>query len=127
MLRRSAAFALVVSSFLGGCENSQQNPMHAVMIQPNVTNHVTGNALAHIDAAGHFVLEAPRAPDDLPIISPERARELAAAFLRTWGESHAGVWEHQRGAPISTGTLQVASRIYFAASPHGRFPDGYHP
>jgi hypothetical protein len=124
---RSSGCAMMVISVLCGCDSEQQNPVQAVMTQPNVTLHVTGNALAHIDGTGRFVLEDPRGPDGIPIISPERAKELAAAFLRTWGESHSGVWEHQRGAPLSTGSMRVAPRVYFAATPHSRFPDGYHP
>ena len=110
-----------------GCTPDRSNPMQPSRTPPSVRGLVAGDALDHLDAAGRFILSSPEAPDAQPIISPERARDLAVAFLQTWGESHQLVWERQRGAPLNLGELRPASRVFYAESPHGRVPDGFHP
>jgi len=91
----------------------------------DVRAHVSGPAASNLRDGG-FRLAPARAPDDVAIISTAQARDLAAAFLRTWGHSHQPVWESQRGAPINVGTLRLSPETYFALTPHARFPDGYH-
>lgn len=94
---------------------------------PSVTRCVTAAALEHVDASGRFILPLPWAPDDIPIITPERAREFARVFMRTRGEAYRPVWERQRGGqPLPLGSPELAERMYFAVTPLGRFPDGYH-
>ncbi|HEU4557644.1 MAG TPA: hypothetical protein VFS20_07330 [Longimicrobium sp.] len=92
-----------------------------------MTGYVTAAALEHVDARGRFILPLPWAPDNIPIITPERAREFARAFMRTRGEAHRPMWERQRGGqPLPLGSPELAERMYFAVTPLGRFPDGYH-
>jgi hypothetical protein len=95
-------------------------------VPPDLQAYVSPTAAGQIGPDGRFLLATPRAPDDIAIITPDRARELAIAFLHTWGHSHADVWKHQRGSAINPGSLQLIDRVYFARSPHGRFPDGHH-
>jgi hypothetical protein len=93
---------------------------------PSIRGFVTGKALAALDEKGLFIMPTPRAPDDIPIISPARAVELAAGFIHTWGESFSPVWEQGAGGEVAWATLTSSPRVYFAATPFARFPDGFH-
>jgi hypothetical protein len=94
---------------------------------PNLEAYVTGSAAASLDAQGRFNLAAAVAPGVRPIISAERAGELALAAVRSWGPSLSGAWNKERGEPISLSNLQVGPRTLFARTPYGAFPEGYHP
>ncbi|HLL84938.1 MAG TPA: hypothetical protein VK420_19875, partial [Longimicrobium sp.] len=75
-----------------------------------------------------FRLAAAKAPDDIPIITPGRARELAHAFLRSWGHGSVQRWGWERGGTLNPDAVTSSSRVYFAQSPLGRIPDDlYHP
>lgn len=118
---------VLLITIIAACDETHVSPVDPERTPPSVTRYVTGAALEHVDASGRFILPPPRAPDDIQIVTPERAHELALAFMRTWGEPYKGTWEHQRGGqPLSLGSLKLADRVYFAVTPHGRFPDGYH-
>lgn len=95
-------------------------------VPPELQACVSQEAARQIGPDGRFLLPTPRAPDDVPILTPDRARELARAFLATWGHAHAEVWTRQRGSALDVGDLHLSDRVYFAQSPHGRFPDGHH-
>jgi hypothetical protein len=94
---------------------------------PPVAKYLTAE-LAEQMSGGHLQLAAPRAPDDIPIISPDRARDLARAFLHSWGRETVSRWAWERGTPIDQGSITPGDRVYFARTPHGRLPDDlYHP
>lgn len=77
---------------------------------------------------GKFVLATPEAVNGIPIISAERARALATAYLHTWGSTMIPLWAWERDVPLSSGAVAPGSRIFFAQTPYGRFPgDLYHP
>jgi hypothetical protein len=111
---------------LAGCETAREAPTSIVTMTTDARDYVTGEAAAHLDRSGRFILGPPRPPADIPIISPERARELALAYLRTWGQSAAEVWSEQAGRRIEPGHLKLADRVYYADTPHGRIADGIH-
>jgi hypothetical protein len=94
---------------------------------PRLSQFVTGNAAAALDAEGRFSLADPSAPGNRPIIKAERAGELALSYVRSFGPSLKGVWEEERGAPIDINTLRADGRILYAATPYGAFPSGFHP
>ena len=108
------------------CDAERSTPTEAKSRGPDVRALVTGDAAGHLDANGRFVLPSPTPPADIPIISPERARELAVAYLRTWGPSASEIWSGKRGRRIEPSDREV-SRVYYADTPHHRIPDGYHP
>jgi|GEM_PF-2417491 hypothetical protein len=116
--------ALALSA--AACERFADSPTETRM--PDVSPYVTASLAEQLTPDGRFRFAAPRAPDDIPIITPERAGELASAFLRTWGPSVVPRWAWERNSPIDLGSLSPSSRVYFAHSPHGRLPDDlYHP
>ncbi|HEX8431993.1 MAG TPA: hypothetical protein VF625_11920, partial [Longimicrobium sp.] len=117
---------LAVALSAAACERFADSPTEARM--PDVSPYVTTEVAEQLTLEGRFRFPTPRAPDDIPIISEGRARELAVAFLRTWGHSVVPRWAWERNSPIDAGSLSPASRVYFAHSPHGRLPDDlYHP
>jgi hypothetical protein len=89
--------------------------------------YVTGDAAAALNGEGRFSFAAPSPPDSRPIITAERAAELALASLRTWGPSFHDEWVAERGRAFDMQNLTADSRVLFVKSPYGRFPDGYHP
>lgn len=109
---------------VGGCEASR-SPVSP--LPPVVTAIVSEDVARSLDANGRFVLPAPEAPDSSPIISEIRARQLAAAYLQSFGIFHAQTWARQRGARIDLAELTVGPRVYFATTPYGPVPAGLHP
>jgi hypothetical protein len=89
--------------------------------------YVAGDAAHALSPHGRFALDPPRAPDEIPIISADRARELARAYVRTWGQLLERRWSEEGGITIEANRLQAQDRVYFADTPYGRFPDGFHP
>lgn len=112
---------------LAGCD---QNEPSATLLPPssaNLSKYVTGQAAQSLNARGEFEIPGPPAAPDAPIISKERAGDLAVAFVRTWGRFYVKDWMRQHGASINLEGLQVDPRIHYVDSPYGHFPDGYHP
>lgn len=123
--RRVAATAALLL-FLSACDDPDRH-IAGPIAPPNLQAYVTGSAAASLNAQGLFNLAAPVAPGARPIISAERAGELALAAVRSWGPSLNGAWNEERGEPISLSHLQVGPRTLFARTPYGAFPGGYHP
>jgi hypothetical protein len=94
---------------------------------PDIRAYVTAEAATNIDPTGHFILEGPQAPDDLPMIDAERARALAIAEMKTYHRFFLPQYEKEHGAPIDLKSLEVDPRILFVQTPYARVPDGYHP
>lgn len=95
---------------------------------PDVKPYVTEQVAKQLTPEGRFQLALARAPDDIPIITAERARELARGYLRSWGPASVPRWAWERGGSLDPGAITPASRIYFAQTPLGRIPDDlYHP
>jgi len=126
-MRVAVVASLLLALLSSGCESSRPTSTASEAAVPNIRSYVAGEAAERLDANGSFALDLPRPPADIPIVSPGRARELAKAYLRTWGPSAAEVWSAQSGRRIECGALEVSPRVYYADTPHGRIPDGYHP
>ena len=94
---------------------------------PKIAPLVTGDAANALQSNGQFAADPGDSPDGTPIISEGRARALAMAYVRAYGRTFHKAWEEQRGAPIDLTTLVVGPRIYFAHTPYGAFPSGFHP
>ena len=95
---------------------------------PDVSSYVSDQLATQLTAEGRFQLAPAKAPDDIPIITQERARELARAYLRSWGQSSVPRWAWERGGSLEAARVAPSSRAYFAQSPLGRIPDDlYHP
>jgi hypothetical protein len=124
---RCFTVSAIALALLAACDAPETSVTGLRAAPPNIHRFVTGQAAASLGADGRFALAAPAAPDDRPIISAERAGELALASVRTWGPSLHQAWERERGGPIDLASLRVGGRILFARSPYGKFPDGYHP
>jgi hypothetical protein len=93
-----------------------------------VNAYVSAQLKEHLTPDGRFRLAPAQAPDDIPIITPDRARELARAYLRTWGPGSVQRWGWERGGTLDADAVEPSSRVYFARSPLGRVPDDlYHP
>lgn len=118
---------VAAATLLAGCDTPQAPIAGPGAAPPDLQRYVTAQAAASLGADGRFTLAAPSAPGDRPIISAERAGELALASVRTWGPSLHRSWERQSGRSFDLGSLRVGPRILFARTPYGKFPDGYHP
>ncbi len=116
--------AAVFTIVIGGCDASR-SPVSP--LPPDVTAIVTENVARSLDANGRFVLPAPEAPDASPIISEIRARQLAAAYLQSFGIFHVRWWERGRGGKLDLAELTVGPRVYFASTPYGPVPAGLFP
>lgn len=120
------AYAAICWVALGACER-ERSQMTGPSQPPAIAAYLSSEVAGQLDG-GRLRLAEPRAPDDIPIISPERARELAAAFLRTWGRREIPRWAWERNQPIDESSVTPGEAAYFAASPRGRIPnDVYHP
>jgi hypothetical protein len=123
--RISVAHPFVMLAVVLGCERADSFPAEAADVNVDLEKYVTGDALEGIGPDGRFRLARARALDDIPIITEERAAELAAAFLRTRARYWIIHWERRRRASMELEDLELSPRLYFADTPHGRFPDGH--
>lgn len=94
---------------------------------PQIASYLSGAAASALQSNGQFAPDGGESPDGSPMISASRAQVLAMAYLRLAGRTYHAMWERQRGAPIDLSTLSVGSRVYFAHTPYGAFPPGFHP
>ncbi len=88
---------------------------------------VSGTAAMALQPNGQFLPDRAVSADGAPIISEKRAADLAMAYIRSFGRSFHSAWEQQRGTAIDLASLRVGARIYFAHTPYGAFPPGFHP
>ena len=128
---RSGARTLVLLSLGAGGLTACERPVDPIAPSaptPGIQPYVTGDAARDIGSGGRFISAgaAPGIPDQ-PIISAERAGELATAFARTWGRFYRDDWAKERGAHIDPGGLSADPRIYYAETSYGEVPDGFHP
>lgn len=121
--RPAAALTLAGVLLAGACEpGALTGPSEHVDVRP----FVTGAAAANLDAGGLFTYAAPSAPSTEPIISPERARELAVSFALSFGPSLERYWAQEHGRDFDSSRLQAEPRVFYQNTPHGLFPEGFH-
>lgn len=117
----------VAAVLVAGCDRPESPIAGPDEAAPRLSRFLTGNAATSLDAQGRFSLSEPSAPGNRPIITAERAGELALSYVRSFGPSLKGAWEEERGAPIDINTLRADGRILYATTPYGAFPSGFHP
>lgn len=93
---------------------------------PDLRPYVTEAAAEAVGADGLFVLPEPVAPSARPIITPGRARLLAASYVLSFGPSLKPYWDAERGETIGLDRVQPDARVFNAMTPYGVFPEGYH-
>lgn len=109
---------------LGGCGGEGiTDPTTPVDVRP----YVVGAAAANLGADLRFSYPAPVAPFKAPIISPERARELAESFALSFGPEEESRWAREHGRSFDYTEVEADPRVFYQPSPFELFPDGYHP
>jgi hypothetical protein len=123
---RLAVAALSLALGTTGCrdEATVADPVPPI---DQVLPYVAGDAARDIADDGRFDLPPAAPPSHVPIITPERAREIAMADIRSFGRFFVQSWEKKRGEPIHLESLHAEERVVFARTPYGVFPDGFHP
>lgn len=119
--------AVCASAVLTSCD---RRPSEIAGPDPSARNlgpYLAGSAAAAVGPNGLFSVSAPAGPLHRPIITAERAGELALAYVRSFGPSLKPAWEKDRGAVIDMARLEIVSRILYARTPYVAFPAGYHP
>ncbi len=114
-------------ALLIACDKSDSLVTHAPPAAANFQQFVSGQAIQALDNRNQFDIPGPPSSSETPMITKERAGELAVAFVKTWGRFYARDWTRAHGASINLDNLQVDPRIFYAETPFGRFPEGYHP
>jgi hypothetical protein len=122
----SSGFAAVVL-IVTACENAETRLASEPAARPSISQYLTGEAAHALLPNGELRLAPGESPDGTPIITASRAIELANAYVRTYGYSFKPMWERQRGGRINLATIAAAPRAYFAQTPYGPFPEGFHP
>lgn len=124
-IRRTVPLLWVACSLLlAGCDGPDiSGPGVPLDVRP----FVTGAAAEALTVDGLFAFPAPAAPSTRSIISPERARLLASSYVASFGHALKPYWDKERGRPIDLTSLQADPRVFYASTPYGPFPDGYHP
>lgn len=111
---------------LGACRDEIAEPTHPVMPK-QIQAYVTGDAAQSLGANGEFSFAPASPPTDLPIISAERAGELAAAYVRTYGSAMRSGFQLYGAPDIDLDKLHISPRIFYAETPHARVPDVPNP
>jgi hypothetical protein len=93
----------------------------------DVRPYVTGEAARALSPEGLFILPEPAAPSTRSIILPGQAVSLAASYVLSFGPALQRFWERDRGRSIRPSDLRPDRRAFYAATPYGTFPEGYHP
>lgn len=93
----------------------------------DVRPYVTGDAARALSPEGLFILPEPAAPSPRSIVLPEQAVSLAASYVLSFGPALQRFWERERGRSIRVSDLRPDRRAFYAATPYGVFPEGYHP
>jgi hypothetical protein len=123
MIRHTKLALLVALTHASACGDSGITDAGATQ---DVRPYVTGTAAASLNSAGLFVFPIPASPSALQIMTPERARELAEAYVRSDGAFYKEDWEKWRGARIDLASLHADPRVLYVPTPFGLMPAGYH-
>jgi|SRR5687768_10864555 len=120
---RLAAVVLAVAA----CQRADTPLSPEPKVPPPIHDYLTGEAVQALQPNGELRLAPGESPDGTPMITAERAIELANAYVRTFGRFFKAKWERERGAPLNLATVSAAPRVYFVHTPYAAFPEGFHP
>lgn len=121
--RLAAASALSCAALLAGCSEGPAGPPGAA---EDVRQYVAGSAEQRLGSDGLFTFPEATAPSSAEIISEQRARELTASFVLSFGPAMKPFWDEERGRAINLSRLRSDSRVFFVQTPYELFPEGYH-
>jgi hypothetical protein len=99
-------------------------------LNPDITALVAGEAAAALDDQGRLVIDAEirATTEGVPLVSSNRATELAMAFVKSFGPAFQSFWERDRGGPVPLASLRASSRTFPIQTPFDKVPDvGCHP
>lgn len=125
MEQASKRYLLFASALLAACDPGGSG-LTGPDDPPDIRQFVTGAAAENLNSQGLFTLAQPVAPDTIPIITEQRARDLAASFVRSFGPSLKPYWEKERGRSIDLRDLKADARVFYASTPYELFPEGFH-
>lgn len=124
MFRRlAAAFPASCAALLLGCAEGPVSSGDA----EEVRQYVAGSAEQRLGSDGLFTYPEATAPSSAEIISEQRARELTASFVLSFGPATKPFWDRERGRAIDLARLRADTRVFFVHTPYELFPEGYHP
>jgi hypothetical protein len=115
---------LLTCALLVACDRAGQPPTAIGAPPPDIAAYVVGEAAAALTPGGTFPYAGPTQDRGEAIISPDRAGELAIAYVRAFGQFFIQGWERDAGRDIHLPSLSVHPRVFYAESPYGRFPEG---
>lgn len=123
-LSRTALLLLLGCPLLASCDRppSAAQPLHPGDVRTFVTPAVAGQ----LTPEGRFPLVGP-APERYPQISPEKAAEIAVAWVRTFGSFFRPYYERDYGARIEFDELEVVSPVWYAAAVYEAVPEDASP
>jgi hypothetical protein len=124
------AVTTVVAACLSvGCADVQESTL-APSSMPPVQALLAEGGDVLLDAGGLFKENVLVATSPSGEISAARARDLAAAFIKTHGASLEAAMEKDHGGPINIADLQTCGRVYYAETPYeqiaAEIPAMYH-
>ncbi|HEX8674569.1 MAG TPA: hypothetical protein VF710_21900 [Longimicrobium sp.] len=122
--RLAAAIAVSCAVLLLGCS---EGPSGSPGDAEEVRQYVAGSAEQRLGSDGRFTYPQATAPSSAEIISEQRARELTASFVLSFGPASKPFWERERGRAIDVARLSADRRVFFVHTPYELFPGGYHP
>lgn len=123
------ALAVALLSPLAACDwhdNDSSEPLGPVLVQtsaPEVRASVMSSVAATLDPAGKFVFAEPRSPHTRPIITRERAVELARSYLRTFGPYLQPAFDQEHGQPVLLSSLEPHDRVLYTNTPYLAVPE----
>jgi hypothetical protein len=114
------AMAFVIAA--ASCGDGPLGP--EVELAPDIRPYVVGEAEAALNGDGAFEIlqDLPPGSDSPPTVTADRAAELGAAFIHSYGPAFLAQWQNERGAAINLSTLQLEPRRYAAVTPFEAVP-----
>lgn len=126
--RSIRAVAVVAACVLASCDGSPTGL--SLDANPDIRALVTGAAADSLGADGRFRIDPDVAAsrEGMPVVTADRARELAAAFAKSFGPAFHPYWVKERGGSINLGALAPSVRVFPMHTAYGSVPTvGCHP
>lgn len=119
---------LVAALTSGACDRSPTG--FVLEPDPDIRALVTGAAADSLGPDGRFGgnPDVAASREGVPVVTADRARELAAAFVKSFGPAFHADWVKERGGPIALETLLPSVRVFPLHTAYASVPDvGCHP